>query len=151
MRAWYDILERTLERKVDINGIHESANLINTLINNELEKGIPAEHILLAGFSQGGVIALHTGLNFKQNIGGIIALSTYFPTINELTGTKNTPIFMAHGVLDSIVDIELGKTVFNTLQHSNHNVEWHDYLMEHSVCVDEIKDIAHFINKLFKN
>ena len=151
MRAWYDILERTLERKVDINGIHESANLINTLINNELEKGIPAEHILLAGFSQGGVIALHTGLNFKQNIGGIIALSTYFPTINELTGTKNTPIFMAHGVLDSIVDIELGKTVFNTLQHSNHNVEWHDYLMEHSVCVDEIKDIARFINKLFKN
>ena len=151
MRAWYDILERTLERKVDINGIHESANSINTLINNELEKGIPAEHILLAGFSQGGVIALHAGLNFKQNLGGIIALSTYLPTINELTATKNTPIFMAHGILDSIVDIESGKTVFNTLQHSNHHIEWHDYLMEHSVCADEIKDIARFINKLFKN
>ncbi len=151
MRAWYDILERTLERKVDINGIHESANTIHTLIDNELEKGIPAENILLAGFSQGGVIALQAGLTSKHNLAGIVALSTYFPTINELTTPKSTPIFMAHGMLDSIVNIESGKNVFNTLNDANYAIEWHDYLMEHSVCIDEIKDIAHFINKQFKD
>ncbi len=152
MRAWYDILERSLERKVDVNGIHESARLISTLIDQEIKKGIPAEHILLAGFSQGGVIALHAGLNFTQNLAGIVALSTYFPTINELdTSPKSTPIFMAHGILDSIVDIESGKAVFNSLHTSNHQIEWHDYLMEHSVCADEIKDIAEFINNVFKD
>ena len=152
MRAWYDIVEKTLERAVDVNGIHESAHLITNLINQEIEKGISADHILLAGFSQGGVIALHAGLNFKQNLAGIVALSTYFPTINELDSTPNgTPIFIAHGILDSIVDIESGKAVFNTLQAANHSIEWHDYLMEHSVCPEEIKDIAAFINKTFND
>ena len=152
MRAWYDIVEKTLERAVDVNGIHESAHLITNLINQEIEKGISADHILLAGFSQGGVIALHAGLNFKQNLAGIVALSTYFPTINELDSTPNgTPIFIAHGILDSIVDIESGKAVFNTLQAANHSIEWHDYLMEHSVCPEEINDIAAFINKTFND
>ncbi len=152
MRAWYDIIEKTLERKVDVNGIHESALLISNLINQEIEKGISANRILLAGFSQGGVIALHAGLNFKQNLAGIVALSTYFPTLNELDSTPNgTPIFMAHGILDSIVEIESGKAVFNSLQTANHQIEWHDYLMEHSVNADEIKDIAAFINKMFKD
>ena len=152
MRAWYDIVEKTLEQEVDVNGIHESAHLITHLINQEIEKGISADHILLAGFSQGGVIALHTGLNINQNLAGIVALSTYFPTINELDSTPNsTPIFIAHGILDSIVDIESGKAVFNTLQAANHPIEWHDYLMEHSVCPEEIKDIAAFINKTFND
>ena len=152
MRAWYDIVEKTLEREVDVNGIHESAHLIANLINQEIEKGISADHILLAGFSQGGVIALHAGLNFKQNLAGIVALSTYFPTINELDSTPNgTPIFIAHGILDSIVDIESGKAVFNTLLAASHQIEWHDYLMEHSVCPVEIKDIAAFINKTFND
>ncbi len=150
MRAWYDILEKSLDRKIDVNGIRDSAMLISNLIDKEIEKGIPSENILLAGFSQGGVIALHTGLNFAKNLGGIIALSTYFPTYNELDKTpKNTPIFMGHGILDSIVDVEAGKAVYNNLHDSSHSIEWHDYLMEHSVCSDEIKDIAAFINNIF--
>ncbi len=149
MRAWYDILERTLDRKVDIQGIYNSASLITDIINQELAQGIPAKHILLAGFSQGGVIALHAGINFAYPLAGIVALSTYCPTVNELKQpSDNTPIFMAHGILDSVVDVESGKAVFNTLTELNHPIEWHDYLMEHSVCADELKDIAQFINKV---
>ena len=148
MRAWYDILERTLERKVDINGIHESVDSINTLINKEIEKGIQAEHIILAGFSQGGVIALHAGLNFIQNLGGIIALSTYFPTINELTTTKNTPIFMAHGVADPVVDIKRAEQSRELLLQLGYSVEWHAYPMQHTLHWQEIIDIGNWFRKV---
>lgn len=155
MRAWYDILAMTLERKVDIAGIYQSAKLLEQLIEQEMAKGIASENILLAGFSQGGVIALHTGLSFPHRLGGIIALSTYFPTLEQLktefaAANKETPIFMAHGILDAVVAIESGKAVFNALHALNYPVEWHDYLMEHSVCVEEIGHLSTFINGLFK-
>lgn len=155
MRAWYDILAMTLERKVDIAGIYQSAKLLEQLIEQEMAKGIASENILLAGFSQGGVIALHTGLSFPHRLGGIIALSTYFPTLEQLktefaAANKATPIFMAHGILDAVVAIESGKAVFNALHALNYPVEWHDYLMEHSVCVEEIGHLSTFINGLFK-
>ena len=154
MRAWYDILEMSLERKVDIAGIYQSAKLVEQLIEQEMDKGILSEHILLAGFSQGGVIALHAGLSFPHKLAGIIALSTYFPTLEqlktELSSLNNaTPIFMGHGILDSVVAIELGKAVFNALSDLEYNVEWHDYLMEHSVCIEEIGHISTFINGIF--
>jgi len=155
MRAWYDILERTLERKVDISGIYQSASQLEQLIQKEMAKGIPSEHILLAGFSQGGVIAMHTGLNFPHKLGGIVSLSAYFPTLEKLKSEPSianttTPIFMGHGILDSIVAIETGKAVYNDLNDLHYNVEWHDYLMEHSVCSEEISDISTFINGIFK-
>ena len=154
MRAWYDVLEMSLERKVDIAGIYQSAKLLVQLIEQEMDKGIPSEHILLAGFSQGGVIALHAGLNFPHKLAGIIALSTYFPTLEQLktepsAANKATPIFMAHGILDSVVAIESGKAVFNALQALDYNIEWHDYLMAHSVCIEEIGHISAFINGIF--
>ncbi len=154
MRAWYDVLEMSLERKVDIAGIYQSAKLLVQLIEQEMDKGIPSEHILLAGFSQGGVIALHAGLNFPHKLAGIIALSTYFPTLEQLktepsAANKATPIFMAHGILDSVVAIESGKAVFNALQALDYNIEWHDYLMAHSVCSEEIGHISAFINGIF--
>ena len=154
MRAWYDILEMTLERKVDIAGINQSATFLEQLIKQEMDKCIPSEHIVLAGFSQGGVIALHTGLNFPYKLGGIIALSTYLPTINKLKENPSiannaTPIFMGHGILDSIVDIETGRAVFTTLKALTYNIQWHDYVMEHSVCNDELGHISVFINELF--
>jgi phospholipase/carboxylesterase len=154
MRAWFDVLEMSLERKVDIAGIYQSASLLNQLIEQEMAKGIPSEHILLAGFSQGGVIALHAGLSFPYKLAGIIALSTYFPTLEQLktelsAANQATPIFMAHGILDSVIAIESGKAVFNTLHTLKYNITWHDYLMAHSICAEEIGHISTFINGIF--
>ena len=154
MRAWYDILEMSLGLKIDIAGIYQSATLLEQLIKQEMAKGISSEHILLAGFSQGGVIALHAGLNFPYKLAGIVALSTYFPTLDTLKtepsiANRSTPIFMAHGILDSVVDVESGKAVFNTLNSLEYNIEWHDYLMSHSVCIEEIGHISTFINGIF--
>ena len=155
MRAWYDILEMSLERQVDIAGIYQSELGIKELIEQEINKGISSEHILLAGFSQGGVIALHTGLRYPHKLAGIIGLSTYLPTLKQLSSEQSPencaiPIFMAHGILDSIVEIETGKTVATELIDLGYSIEWHDYLMEHSVCIEEIGHLSTFINGLFK-
>ncbi len=155
MRSWYDILEMSLEHKVDIDGIYQSAELIEPLIQQEIDKGIPSKNILLAGFSQGGVIALHVGLKYPHQLAGIVALSTYLPTIEQLkteysVANKATPIFMAHGIIDPVVAVESGKAAFDTLQSMNYNIEWHDYIMEHSLCIEEIKHISIFINSIFK-
>ena len=154
MRAWYDILEMLLERKPDIAGIYQSASLVEQLIQREMAKGIQSEHILLAGFSQGGVIALHVGLRYPHKLAGIIGLSTYLPTIEQLkterSSTNNaTPIFMGHGILDSVVAIESGKAVFHELNDLEYNIQWHDYVMEHSVCIEEIGHLSTFINGIF--
>jgi phospholipase/carboxylesterase len=155
MRAWYDILVMALERQVDLNGIYQSAKLIEQLIEREQNNGIAAEKILLAGFSQGGVLALHVGLRYPKQLAGIIALSCYLPTLAQLdteasATSKNTPVFIAHGILDSVVAVESGKAVFDTLQTQGYKVEWHDYLMEHAVCIEEIDRITTFINNIFK-
>ena len=154
MRAWYDILEMSVEHKVDIAGIYQSAKLIGRLIEQEMDKGIPSAHILLAGFSQGGVIALYAGLRYPYKLAGIIALSSYLPALEQLktersTANSATPIFMGHGILDSVVAIESGKAAFNALHALEFNVEWHDYLMEHSVCIEELGHISTFINNIF--
>jgi phospholipase/carboxylesterase len=154
MRAWYDILEASLERKVDLAGIYQSEKLLEQLIDQEIAKGIPSEHILLAGFSQGGVIALHTGLNSSRKLAGVIALSAYLPTLEKLktdapAANKSMPVFMAHGILDTMIAIESNKAVFNTLHALEYNVQWHDYLMAHSVCTEEIEHMSTFINGIF--
>lgn len=155
MRAWYDILEPSLQQ-VDADGIYESAELIAELIKQEQNCGIASEHILLAGFSQGGVIALHAGLRYPERLAGILALSTYLPTVEQLATERSaennaTPIFMAHGILDSVVPIETAKTAFDALKAMDYPINWHDYLMEHSVCIEEIQHMAHFINHIFKD
>ncbi len=155
MRSWYDILEMSLDRKVDIGGIYQSANLIETLIQNEITLGLESTNILLAGFSQGGVIALHAGLRCPDQLAGIVALSTYLPTVEQLnteraTANNATPIFMAHGIIDPVVAVESGKAAFDKLKSMNYNIKWHDYLMEHSLCVEEIQHISMFINSIFK-
>ncbi|TRW97982.1 alpha/beta hydrolase [Candidatus Methylobacter oryzae] len=153
MRSWYDILEMSLERQVDIDGISRSASQIESLIQQEIAKGIPSANILLAGFSQGGVIALHTGLKHQHKLAGIIALSTHLPTIDQLKTERSaagngTPIFVAHGIIDPVVAVESGKAAFNALQAMGYNIEWHDYVMEHSLCVEEIEHISVFMNSI---
>ncbi len=155
MRSWYDILEMSLERRVDIDGIYQSASLIEPLIQREIDQGIPSTNILLAGFSQGGVIALHAGLRHPQPLAGIVALSTYLPTVEQLKSERSaannaTPIFMAHGIIDSVVAVESGKATCDTLKSMDYNIEWHDYLMEHSLCGEEIEHISVFMNSIFK-
>ncbi|PPD51284.1 MAG: carboxylesterase [Methylobacter sp.] len=154
MRSWYDILEASLERKVDTAGIYKSAEAINRLIRQEMDKGIPSENILLVGFSQGGVIALHAGLRYPKKLAGIVALSAYLPTTEQLkaegsAANYSTPIFMAHGILDNVVAIETAKAAFDALDALEYHIKWHDYLMEHSVCIEEIQHISAFINSLF--
>ena len=154
MPAWYDILEMSFERKVDLKGIETSSTLINRIINQEIAQGIAPQNILLVGFSQGGVIALHAGLTFPQKLGGIIALSTYLPEpelllANRHESNQHTPIFMAHGTMDTVVNITAAQSAFKTLKNLNYPVEWHDYPMEHSVCVDEIQALSDFINQQF--
>ncbi|ESS72860.1 carboxylesterase 2 [Methyloglobulus morosus KoM1] len=155
MRAWFDILAMSLEKHtVDIPGIYQSADLVQKLIQKELDKGITAENIMLAGFSQGGAIALHVGLRYPQKLAGILALSTYLPTIDQLRSEgsvagKTTPIFMAHGILDGVIAIEAGKLTFDNLTSLGYCIEWHDYLMEHSVCAEEILHMSAFMNLIF--
>lgn len=155
MRSWYDILEMTLARKVDIDGIYQSATAIEELIEKEIADGIAAENIMLAGFSQGGLIALHTGLRYPEKLAGIVALLTYLPTVEALkteasTVNKNIPIFMAHGSMDSVVAMQTGKMAFDSLKAIQYPIEWYQYPMDHSVCLEEVRDIADFINGIFK-
>lgn len=155
MRAWYDILKMSVEGHADNAGIYQSTKLVEQIIEQEISKGIPSANIIVAGFSQGGVIALHLGLRYAYKLGGIIALSACLPTIEQLeteasTVNKTTPIFMGHGILDSVVAIESGKAVFDTLHAMEYNIIWHDYLMEHSVCIEELEHLSAFINAQFK-
>jgi len=155
MRSWYDILSMSEQHDVNTADINQSAELIESLIQREVAKGIPSTHILLAGFSQGGVIALHTGLKYPHTLAGIVALSTYLPTIEQLKTERSAanhalPIFIAHGIIDPIVAVEAGKAASDALQAMGYNIEWHDYLMEHSLCIEEIEHISSFINLIFK-
>ncbi len=150
MRSWYDILEMSFQRKVDCAGINQSSVLVEQLIQKELDKGIASENILLAGFSQGGVIALHTALRYPQKLAGVLALSTYLPTIDQVkqeTALENQamPIFMAHGTMDQVVNIEYAKQAYQGLLDSGYPISWHEYPMEHAVCLQEINAISEFL------
>jgi len=153
MRSWYDILDASLDREVAVDDIYASSTQLEQLIQREIENGIKAENILLAGFSQGGVIALHTGLRYPQKLAGILALSTYLPTTEQLqteraSANNDTFIFMAHGSMDPVVHPHIAKQAFSHLKAMDYPVCWHEYPMQHSLCMEEIADISHFINKV---
>jgi phospholipase/carboxylesterase len=144
MRAWYDIAGAAINAQQDEAGIRTSHAAIEALIAQEVARGIPANHIFLAGFSQGGAIALHTVLRLQQPLAGVLALSTYLPLAElaaaEITSCA-TPIFMAHGRSDSVVPYPLGIASRDQLLALQYEVEWHDYAMQHSVCAEELGDI----------
>lgn len=154
MPSWYDIIDASLDREVAVEDIYISSAQIEHLIQKEIDKGINAENILLAGFSQGGVIALHTGLRYPQKLAGIMALSTYLPTTEQLkteraTVNNDIPIFMAHGTMDPVVHLPIAQQAFSKLKAMNYPISWHEYPMQHSLCMEEIRDISHFINRMF--
>ena len=155
MPAWYDVYGLTPISKEDEVGIRASQNYINTLIQLEIDKGIPAEQIVLAGFSQGGALALHTALRYPKKLAGILALSCYLPLKSALVTDANTanaklPIFMAHGIFDDVITIESAKISLATLQSSQYLVNWHEYSMAHSLCAQEISDIRDFLQQVLQ-
>jgi len=157
MPAWYDILDAAkIDAQQDAKGIHKAADYINAFIESELSKGVSAENIFLAGFSQGGVIALQTGLRYPKKLAGILALSTYLPLHETLaaelsTANNNIPIMMTHGTLDPVIPITIGKHSRELIEQEGLKVEWHEYTMEHAVIPDEIEDISRWFKERIAN
>ena len=152
MRAWYDIATQNIDARQDEVGIRASQADIEALIAQEVARGIAPKDIYLAGFSQGGAIALHTALRQKEPLGGVLALSTYLPLADMASGETqpdalHTPVFMAHGRSDTIVPYALGKSSKDALEKLGCAVEWHEYAMPHSVCPEELLDIQHWLTK----
>jgi len=146
MRAWYDIAGQSMDAQQDAAGIRASQLLVEQLIAREVAHGIMPSKIFLAGFSQGGAIALHTAIRQNTTLGGVLALSTYLPLADSVAGealanTKATPIFMAHGRDDPVIPYALGAASRDKLQNFGYKVEWHEYSMQHSVGEEELRDI----------
>jgi phospholipase/carboxylesterase len=155
MRGWYDIEGLDLSQKEDSVGIKESAKLLGLLIEREESLGIQSNRIVIAGFSQGGAIALYTGLRFQRPLAGIIALSTYLPLPETLNGERhvanqNAQVFMAHGMFDPIIPLMLGQLSKEQIQGLGYSLEWHSYPMAHSVIPEQIQDIGEFLRKVLK-
>jgi phospholipase/carboxylesterase len=150
MPAWYDITAPDLSQGQDVEGTRESEQLIQAWIQSQLDDGIASDRIFLAGFSQGGAIAIHTGLRYPQPLGGIIALSTYLPLADSVADEKHAanhqiPIFMAHGSDDMVILLIHAQRSRDILMQLGHEVEWHEYAMPHSVCPEEIEAIGGWI------
>ena len=155
MRAWYDIVSLEIDRHADQAGIKKSVQRIEQLIEQEKQRGQAAHRIFLAGFSQGAVIATAAALHHPEPLGGLIALSGYLPCRPEdITRPHKTPtplpIFIGHGLEDSIVPVSLGEKMQHTLRDAGYPVTWHSYPMPHSVCAKEIRDIADWLKNQLK-
>ncbi|HBV21445.1 MAG TPA: carboxylesterase [Nitrosomonas sp.] len=153
MRAWYDITGARINSSEDETGIRDSQKAVDALIEKEMRRGIASENIVLAGFSQGGAIALQTGLRQKNKLAGIMALSCYLPLADTLSNEAHpanaaVPIFMAHGIDDAVVPISIAMASKERLQQANYKPEWHEYRMEHSVCIQEINDIDDWLQRI---
>lgn len=150
MRAWYDILGLGRRAVQDEKGIRESAETARALVARERERGIAPDRIVLAGFSQGGAIALFAGLREAQRLGGILALSTYLPLANRLDAEAHpasaaVPIFMAHGTFDPVVPLALGEGSRELLASRGYDVDWRTYPMSHSVSAEEVADLRQWL------
>ena len=153
MRAWYDIKSLDGARVEDDAGIRESAGLVEQLIAGEIAKGIAAKRIVLAGFSQGGAIALHAGLRHSAALAGILALSTYLPLLKSVAAeaspaNRKIPILMCHGLQDQVIVPAMARASRDALTALGYAVDWREYPMPHSVCAQEIADIAAWLRSV---
>jgi len=150
MRSWFDILSLDRQGRQDVEGIRRSQQRIAGLIDEQIASGIPSRRIIIAGFSQGGALALHTALRYPSPLAGLLALSTYLPmesTLDAETSTANRalPILMQHGQYDSILPLHLGIWSRDRLRAAGYGVGWNDYPMQHEVCDDEVDAIREFL------
>lgn len=156
MRAWYDVKWGDLEgqsKQADEQGVRASQAAIGQLIEREISRGISADKIVLAGFSQGGAVALQTGLRYPQRLAGVMALSTYLPLGESLAQeataeNRTTPVFMAHGTQDAVVAYSMGTRSRDVLVQAGYAVEWREYPMAHSVCLEEIRDLGAWLKRV---
>jgi phospholipase/carboxylesterase len=154
-RSWYDIKSMDLHNRADINGVLESEKLIHGLIQEQLDNGISSEKIVLAGFSQGGVMSLFTGLRYPQKIAGILAMSCYLQKANQLPDqlsatNKNTPILQHHGEQDEVVPMAAGKMAHQLLLDNGYQTQWKAYAMPHTVISKQLADISQWLQKVLK-
>lgn len=156
MRAWYDIKMVDLVRQEDEPGLRDSQAEIEKLIAREKQRGVPADRIVLAGFSQGGAITLQAGLRHPERLAGLMVLSSYLPLAASVAAeaspaNRDVPIFMAHGVRDPVVQLARASDSRKQLEAAGYKVEWHDYPMEHSVCMEEVQAISKWLGKVLGN
>ena len=152
MRAWYDIVSLDRGGPVDEDGITDSSAMLDTLIDREEERGIDSQRIVVAGFSQGGAIALNTVLRSTRKLAGLMALSSWLALPGALARDDldtSTPVFMAHGQFDPMVPLQYGRMSADKLIEAGFRVEWHDYPMAHAVCPDEINDIRAWLLSVY--
>src|SRR5262249_26352244 len=147
MRAWYDVYGVGGERREDEAGVRASQQRIEALIAREKSRDVPARAIVLAGFSQGGAMALHTGLRHPERLAGVMALSCFLPVAGALAAeasgaNRDVPIFMAHGAADDLIPLARARSSRDALLNLGYKVDWHEYPMPHAVCPPEIDDIA---------
>lgn len=153
MRAWYDIIALGGNAQQDEQGIRQSEAQVHALIRRENERGIATGQIVLAGFSQGGAVALHTGVRYPERLAGIMGLSTYLPLAESVAAERSnantqTPVFMAHGTGDPVLPMQLGQWSREHLESLGYAVEWHDYPMQHAVCLEEIQAIGAWLQRV---
>jgi phospholipase/carboxylesterase len=158
MRAWYDVSYGDLEgrsKRADEKGVRASEAAIARIVDREIARGVSSRNIVLAGFSQGGAIALQTGLRYPNALCGVVALSTYLPFMESVPAeaapaNRATPIFMAHGTEDPVVPYAMGAGSREFLERLGYEVEWREYAMPHSVCMEEIGHIGAWLGRLLK-
>jgi phospholipase/carboxylesterase len=153
MPAWYDILDMSIDRKVDATQLRQSAQQVVSFIQHEIERGIAADKILIAGFSQGGAVALEAALSFPQKLAGLMALSTYFATHDSIqysSQSQDIPVLVCHGDYDPVVPVQLGGRIVDTLKAKDYSVEFLRYPMEHAVCPEQIQAIATWLKKVLQ-
>ena len=153
MRAWYDVMGAELDRRADEEGVRRSAGIARALVDEQIARGIASERVVLAGFSQGGAIALYAGLRFPFRIAGVLALSTYLPVPESLAAqahdaNRNVPILLAHGSQDPMIPLALSERSRASLEALGYVVEIHTYPMPHSVCAEEIRDVASWLHRV---
>jgi phospholipase/carboxylesterase len=153
MRAWYDIKAANLNERADLAGVRASQAILEGLVANEVTRGITARRIVVAGFSQGGAIALYAGLRCRERLAGIVALSTYLIDGAGLAAeaseaNRDVPIFMAHGLHDPVVQLAWAEASRDALAAQGYAVEWHAYPMEHSATMEEVADLGRFLARV---
>jgi phospholipase/carboxylesterase len=158
MRAWYDIYSLDADGRADETGVRQSSAMLEALISREVERGIDSSKIVIAGFSQGGAVAMHTALRSERKLAGLMALSTYLPlrkafddevVANMNAGDTSLPIFMAHGSFDPVLPMQWGFASAELLKENGFEVEWHEYPMAHQVCMEEIDDVRNWLLSVY--
>lgn len=148
MPAWYDILAMDIDRKVDENGVQASADAVDALIERELERGIPSDKIIIAGFSQGGAVAYQCALRHPKPLAGLLTLSTYMAMpVTPSDANARLPVLVNHGTMDPVVPEQLGQRAVATLKEMGLNPEYRSYPMEHMVCLEQIREIGQWIRE----